>query len=140
MGDDHMKMLRGLVAAVLVLLMGTAGGRSGTGEALAKYNPAEVQMLRDQAKASGIALTDSLLLSTLQARDDCRTISAALRAIAAGQSTGDAMKKLAHLPEANRKRGQNEQAAYFQTAVDKALLGDPSVVTDYHDQNCADVK
>ena len=135
-----MKIQRALAVVFVVLFVATGCGSSEAEEALAQYDPAEVQMLRDQAKESDTDVTDSLLLSTLQARDDCRTIAAALQAMTAGQTAGDAMDKLADLPETNRKRGQNDQADYFQTVVDKALLGDPSVAKDYHDKNCADVQ
>lgn len=96
-------------------------------------------MLRDQATKSGIQVDDKLLLSTLQARDDCRTIKAALDAMTAGQKTGSAITKFTALPADNRARGQSDQATYFQGMVDKAMLGDPSQAKDYHDKSCADV-
>ena len=128
----------GLILASLMLAGGC--GKSETAEAIEQYDPAEVQMLRDQAAASGIELTDELLLSTLQARDDCRTIRAALDSMTAGRTDDEAMQKFKDLPADNRERGQLDQANYFQTLVDSALLGDPSIAKDYHEKNCADVK
>ena len=131
------RSLTALAALALLLLAGC--GQSETEKALSEYDPSEVQLLEDQARDSGIALDDKLLLSTLQARDDCRTIRAALQAMTAGQQTGDAMDKFVALPADNRKRGQPDQADYFQGMVDKALLGDPGVAKNYHEQNCTDI-
>jgi hypothetical protein len=130
---------RGLTAVTVALVLLAGCGQSETEKALAKYDPSEVQLLRDQAKRNNIELNDRILLSTLQTRDDCRTIRAALRALTEGQTTGDAMTRFTALPAENRKRGQVEQADYFQTMVDKALLGDPGVAKTYHEQTCADV-
>lgn len=122
------------------LLLAGGCGKSDAAKAIEQYDPAEVQMLRDQGAASGIEVTDEILLSTLQARDDCRTIRAALDSMAAGRTDDEAMQKFKDLPADNRERGQVDQASYFQTLVDSALLGDPSIAKDYHDKNCADVK
>jgi hypothetical protein len=130
---------RGRVVIGAVLLSLLAGcGQSQTQTEIDQHDPQEVQLLRDQAKQSKIQLDDTLLLSTLQTRDDCRTIKAALEAMTAGQKTGSAITKFTALPADNRARGQNDKATYFQGMVDKAMLGDPSQAKDYHDQSCAD--
>lgn len=130
---------RSLTVAAVALALLAGCGQSETEKALEKYDAAEVQLMKDQAKKSGIDADDKLILGTLQARDDCRTIRAALASLTAGQKTGDAMTKFAALPADNRKRGQADQADYFQTMVDKAMLGDPQVAKTYHEQNCTDV-
>lgn len=122
-----------------LILTACSGGESDA-DAIAKYDPAEVQMLRDQAEQSDLELTDSLLLATLEARDDCRVMKASITDLAAGKDDTESLNRLRELPESTRERGQNDQADYFQGMVDKVNLGDPSTLQGYVDANCADVQ
>ena len=114
-------------------------GRPGHGRALQSYDPVEVQLIRDQIDGAGIEADDALLLSTLQARDDCRVIKAALDALARGDTDGLAVQALYELSERNLLRNQPYQADFFQTVVDHFALGDTTPARRYHEANCGDV-
>lgn len=133
------RLLQGISALGLVLALSACGG-SPAADAIAEYDPAEVEMLRKQGEKSGLQVTDDLLLATLQTRGDCRVIKAALDSMAKGETSGPAIAEFQQLPRVNKKRGQQEQAEYFQIMVDKAKLGDSREAQEYHSANCASVK
>ncbi|MEU1278859.1 hypothetical protein [Streptomyces sp. NPDC005805] len=126
----------GALGLALVLL---ACGGPGSDE-LDHYDPAEVQMLREQGRESGLEVTDDILLETLRARDDCRTIKTALDAVGKGARSGPAFDGLDELSRLNKERGQPEQADYFKQLADKVRLGDAQEAQEYHAANCAGVK
>ncbi|MGW0030183.1 hypothetical protein ACWDXD_10165 [Streptomyces sp. NPDC003314] len=127
-------------ALALSLVLTACGSGSDAADAVAAYDPAEVEMLRKQGERSGFEVTDELLLETLRTRDDCRTIKAVVDAVAKGEKSGPAFEKFAALPKTNEDRGQAEQADYFRTLADKVELGDVQEARDYHVANCAGVK
>jgi hypothetical protein len=128
------------VFGVSLLLTACSGGGESDADAIQKYDPAEVQMLRDQAEQSNLELSDSLLLATLRSREDCRVMKTSIADLAAGKEDTESLTKLEALPQTTRDRGQNDQADYFQGMVDKVALGDPSTLQGYVDANCADVQ
>ena len=122
----------------MILALAGCGG-SDARQAVEGYDPAEVQLLRDQATSAGVQVTDELLLSTLQTREDCRTISTALDDFKAGRTNTAALARLRELPAANEQRGQAEVAKYLQGMIDRLQLGDATQAQTYWSANCADV-
>ena len=132
------KMAALLVAAACITL--TACGDDGVASQISHYDPAEVQLLRDQAEVAGIAADDKLILSTLQNRDDCRTIRKGLTSLAQGAAPADVATSLRILVSGNRSRGQADQADYYEQVIDELALGDSTNLQEYLANNCADVR
>ncbi|MCR6492008.1 hypothetical protein [Cellulomonas sp. P24] len=134
----NQKMVALLIAGACLTL--TACGDDGVASQISHYDPAEVQMLRDQAKVAGIAADDKLILSTLRNRDDCRTIRKGLTSLAQGVAPAEVATSLRVLVSGNRSRGQADQADYYEQVIDELTLGDSSNLQEYLANNCADVK
>lgn len=128
-----------LVATLFVGLATTGCGSDATAQAIASFDPAEVQMLRDQAEDQGMEVDDELLLSTLQFREDCRTIADGLGRLAAGDSAEEVADDLVGLVDSTVEQGQADMADYYRQVVDEVRLGDSSNLQEFHENSCADV-
>lgn len=111
-----------------------------TSQAIASFDPEEVQMLRDNAKNEGFEVDDSLLLSTLRFREECRVIGSGLADLASGGDASQVADDLGKATQLAREDGQNEMADSYVAMIDEARLGDSSRLQEFHASSCADVQ
>ena len=125
--------------SVLGLLTAAGCGASATSQAIASFDPVEVQFLRDNAKANDAEIDDELLLSTLKLRESCRIIGRGLADLAADASADTVAEGLGAVVELARGDNQDELAAAYTGMIDELRLGDSSPLLAFHQTNCADV-
>lgn len=140
-----MMNIRMRIASVCALgalsLIAVAGcGASETSEAIASFDPQEVQYLRDNAKENEVEIDDELLLSTLKIREECRIIGAGLADLSTGVDADSVADGLGAAVELALSDNQDELAGAYTEMIDEARLGDSSRLVEFHQMTCSDVK
>lgn len=127
-----------LVGVLFVSVAGCAP--DATSQAIASFDPEEVQMLRDNAKDEGIDVDNALLLSTLRFREECRVIGSGLADLASGVDASQVADDLGRVTQIARDDGQDEMADTYVAMIDEVRLGDSSRLQEFHAGSCADVQ
>lgn len=128
-------------AALLGLVVGLTGcAPNQTEREIAKFDPAEVQMLRENAQSEGLDVDDVLLLSTLRFREVCRDVAGGLADLASGSDANTVADSLGEITEIARADGQPDMVDAYTAMIDELRLGDSSQLQNFHLGNCSDVK
>lgn len=141
-----MKSRRRITSVYVLGVLGTLGllavagcGPSATSEAIASFDPAEVQYLRDNAEENDAQIDDELLLSTLKFREGCRIIGRSLAGLSAGASADAVAEGLGAVVDLARSDNQDELADSYVEMIDALRLGDSSGLLAFHTATCGDV-
>lgn len=100
-----------------------------------RYDPQEVQMLRDQAAANGIEAHDGIILDTLRFRDACRAFRQVLDAGSRGSARTLALTNVQSAVAEIRDSGQHEIAAFLDGLAGPPEA-DPRAVAGFLAANC----
>ena len=127
------------ILGVLSLFAVAGCGPSATSQAIASFDPDEVQYLRDSAEENDAQIDDELLLSTLKFREGCRIIDRSLADLSAGASADAVADDLGAVVDLERSDNQDELADSYGEMIDELRLGDSSRLLAFHTTNCSDV-
>ncbi|XBH21723.1 hypothetical protein V5R04_00400 [Jonesiaceae bacterium BS-20] len=122
------------VAFIAALLL--SGCFSATSKEIAKFDPEEVQMLRDEAESLGVDVDDEVLLGTLNFRESCREMKKALKDLAKGEDAAGIADGLVTITDGAEKEGQLEMKGTYQEMIDLVRLGDSTGMQTFVENSC----
>lgn len=129
------------VLVALALTMVLSACASAEAKEIAKFDPAEVEWVENDARQNGVEPTDEYVLSTLHFRANCVSIKTVLEGIAAGGEPQSYVSDLEELiAQAESSPDSAGQASAYTVYQDELRQGKFDNLAEFYGNSCSNAE